>query len=143
MPNSETFSVPPIRDLIHEVICGCDDEPIIVDPFARNCSIGTITNDIDPETDALYHMDALDFLTRVVKTDSADLVLFDPPYSPRQVSEVYRRLGKSVNMETTQASFWTEFASWLTAVGTTIRYALSRSGIRKGKTNYLGRPVNG
>ena len=35
-----------------------------------------------------------------------DTVLYDPPYSPRQVSECYRRLGRTVNMETTQSSYW-------------------------------------
>ena len=36
----------------------------------------------------------------------ADMVLYDPPYSPRQVSESYKRLGRSVNMQTTQSSYW-------------------------------------
>ena len=34
------------------------------------------------------------------------MVLYDPPYSPRQVSEVYKKLDMSVNMQTTQASYW-------------------------------------
>lgn len=34
--------------------------------------------------------------------NSVDTVLYDPPYSVRQVSEVYRKLGQSVNMETTK-----------------------------------------
>jgi hypothetical protein len=33
-------------------------------------------------------------------------VLYDPPYSPRQVSECYKSLGQTVNMQTTQASYW-------------------------------------
>jgi len=40
--------------------------------------------------------------------NSVDTVLYDPPYSVRQVSEVYRKLGQSVNMETTQASYWSK-----------------------------------
>ena len=35
-----------------------------------------------------------------------DMVLYDPPYSPRQVSECYKKLGMTVNMQTTQASYW-------------------------------------
>ena len=31
---------------------------------------------------------------------------FDPPYSLRQLVEVYRAVGKSVNMQTTQNSYW-------------------------------------
>ena len=63
------------------------------------------TNDLDPSFNTTHNMDALDFL-KEFKDNSIDLVLFDPPYSPRQVSEVYKKLGKSVNMQTTQASFW-------------------------------------
>lgn len=40
--------------------------------------------------------------------NSVDTVLYDPPYLVRQVSEVYRKLGQSVNMETTQASYWSK-----------------------------------
>jgi len=56
---------------------------VIVDPFARNCKWGTITNDLDENTDAIHHMDALEFL-KSIKTRSADYVLFDPPFSERQ-----------------------------------------------------------
>ena len=34
------------------------------------------------------------------------MVLYDPPYSPRQVSECYKALNKTVNMQTTQSSYW-------------------------------------
>ena len=34
------------------------------------------------------------------------MVLYDPPYSSRQVSESYRKLGMTVNMETTQNCYW-------------------------------------
>ena len=52
-------------------------------------------------------MDALDFL-KLFDDNSVDTVLYDPPYSVRQVSEVYRKLGHSVNMETTQATYWSK-----------------------------------
>ena len=65
----------------------------------------TITNDLDSSLDADYHMDAIDFL-RLLDTSTVELVLFDPPYSPRQVSECYKSLDKTVNMETTQSSYW-------------------------------------
>ena len=38
--------------------------------------------------------------------ESVDTVLYDPPYSPRQVSECYKKLGKTVDMKTTQSSYW-------------------------------------
>ena len=50
-------------------------------------------------------MDAIDFL-KTFENESVDIVYYDPPYSPRQVSECYKKLGKTVNMQTTQSSFW-------------------------------------
>lgn len=62
--------------------------PVIVDPFARNCSWGTMTNDIDENTDAQSHMDALLWLESIDRS-IADYVLFDPPFSRRQAEEKY------------------------------------------------------
>lgn len=55
----------------------------IIDPFARNCTWGTIRNDLDPTTKAHYNLDALEFLKKM-ETNSAKIVLFDPPFSPSQ-----------------------------------------------------------
>lgn len=102
MPNSKTFQIKPIRELINKYAYG-----VIVDPFANDSKIGTITNDLDEQYDTDYHMDALDFL-KMLEDNSADTVLYDPQYSPRQVSECYTSLGKTVNMQTTQASYWSK-----------------------------------
>lgn len=102
MPNSKTFQIKPIRELINKYAYG-----VIVDPFANDSKIGTITNDLDEQYDTDYHMDALDFL-KMFGDNSIDTVLYDPPYSPRQVSECYTSLGKTVNMQTTQASYWSK-----------------------------------
>lgn len=100
MPNSNTFSIKPIKELIHKYANGK-----IIDPFANNNKIATITNDLDTQYDTDYHMDATDFL-KMFDDKSVDTVLYDPPYSPRQVSECYRKLGMTVNKETTQSSYW-------------------------------------
>jgi len=100
MPNSNTFDIKPIREIIDKYVNG-----VIVDPFANKNKIATITNDLDPAFDTDYHMDATDFLS-MLETSSADVVLYDPPYSPRQVAECYRKFGKTVNMETTQSLYW-------------------------------------
>ena len=50
-------------------------------------------------------MDATDFLA-MFQDASVDMVLYDPPYSARQVSECYRKMGYTVNMQTTQNSYW-------------------------------------
>lgn len=111
MPNSNTFDIRPIRKLIEKYDL-CTPEYVeqwyfSIDPFARNNKIAFYTNDLDPSTTADSHLDAIDFL-KLQSDTSCDLVLFDPPYSPRQVSECYKKLGKTVNMETTQSSFWSK-----------------------------------
>lgn len=100
MPNKNTFSIKPIGELIKRHLTGTS-----IDPFANSNKLATITNDLNTEFDTDYHLDALDFLKKF-DDESVDVVLFDPPYSPRQVSECYKDLGKTVNMQTTQASFW-------------------------------------
>jgi hypothetical protein len=56
----------------------------IIDPFARNCKWGTIRNDMDPSIKTVhYNLESLDFM-KLMKTNSAKIVLFDPPFSDRQ-----------------------------------------------------------
>jgi hypothetical protein len=63
--------------------------PQIVDPFARNCEWARQwTNDIDVNTKAKFHMDALEFLKSMEK-NYFDCVLFDPPFSPVQAERTY------------------------------------------------------
>lgn len=104
MPNPHTFSIKPIRELISRYI---SDKNMIIDPFSNSNRIAHITNDIDPHCDSDYHMDAIDFL-KMFDSQSVDCVLYDPPYSPRQVSECYTKLGKTVDMKTTQSSYWSK-----------------------------------
>lgn len=106
MPNKYTFSIKPINELIQRYLDWHSGDQII-DPFGGNSPFKDrcITNDLDPDRDADYHMDAIEFL-RKFKDKDVELILFDPPYSPRQVSECYKKLDLTVNMQTTQASFW-------------------------------------
>lgn len=100
MPNKDTLSIKPIRELAERFI---QEGDVVVDPFARNCSIATITNDLDPDTQAEYHMDAVDFCQMLVDDNvAADVVILDPPYSPRQMSECYKKVGMKKGMEGTQ-----------------------------------------
>lgn len=108
MPNKNTFDIKPIKELIERYICELKKEqinPIIIDPFANKNKLANITNDLDPQYDTNYNLDALDFL-KIFNDESIDMVLYDPVYSPRQLSECYKKLGKSVTMQTTQSSYW-------------------------------------
>ena len=60
----------------------------VADPFARNCLIGTHTNDIDPNTKAIDHKDALEWLK---EQDDIyfDAVIFDPPFSSTMAERKY------------------------------------------------------
>lgn len=100
MPNSETFTIPPIAKFVGRYLAGAK---VSVDPFARNSRLATWTNDLDPKTRAGMHMDAEEFCEKLSFNNvRADLGLFDPPYSPRQISEVYKSVGLEVGMEETQ-----------------------------------------
>lgn len=131
MPNKNTFSIKPINELINRYL---KEDLLVVDPFANANKLATITNDLDPQYDTDYHLDALDFLKQM-KDNSADLVLYDPPYSPRQVSESYRLLEMSVNMATTQSSYWSkqkrEIARIVKQGGYVISCAWNSGGIGK------------
>lgn len=104
MPNKNTFDIPAIYDLIMKYKPQ-DINAVVIDPFANQNQIANITNDLDEQYLTTYHLDALDFL-KLFDDNSVDMVLYDPPYSPRQVAECYKSLGKTVNMQTTQASYW-------------------------------------
>lgn len=84
MPNSNTFEINPIKKLIDKYTYG-----LIIDPFANKNKLASITNDLDEQYNTDFHMDALDFL-KTFTDNSVDCVLYDPPYSPRQVSECYK-----------------------------------------------------
>ncbi len=107
MPNSETFTIKPIKELISRYI---DKEKVNVDPFVRNsifkdyCSW---TNDLNQEIKASHNLEALDFL-KLIPDNSVDLVLFDPPYSFRQIMECYNGIGRTVFQKDTQGSFYSE-----------------------------------
>lgn len=102
MPNKNTFEIPPIKALLEEEV---DLSKYWIDPFANRNKIASVTNDLNLEYDTDYHLDALDFL-KLFEDASVDGVLYDPPYSSRQVSECYNDVGYTVTWDTTKASFW-------------------------------------
>ena len=100
MPSAETFSIPPIRAFLARYI---SREHVTLDPFARNNTWATFSNDLNPNTAARYHVDAGQFCSTLkVLGAKVDVALFDPPYSPRQISEVYASIGLPCTSEDTQ-----------------------------------------
>ena len=129
MPNKETFSIKPIASFIVEELEGCK---LVIDPFARNATIAHVTNDLNPECDTDFHLDALDFL-KTFDDDSVDGVLYDPPYSPRQLKECYDNVGLSLTFEQTNAGYWAslkkEIARILKGGGSVISFGWNTQGI--------------
>ena len=128
MPNKNTFSILPIKNLIlEEKTAG-----VWIDPFANSNKLATITNDLNPQYDTDYHLDALDFLKQF-DDQSIDGILYDPPYSPRQVSECYNHVGYNVTWDTTKASFWSnhkkEISRILKVGGKVITFGWNSGGI--------------
>jgi len=110
MPNKWTFTIKPIRELLEEEMDGS-----WADPFAGMHSPADMTNDLNPLMNAIHHKDALDFL-KELQNASYDGVLFDPPYSPRQLKECYGEIGQSLH--DTKSSVW---SNWKDEVSRVVR----------------------
>jgi hypothetical protein len=102
MPSRWTFKIKPIHDFVYEYV---GRGFIWVDPFAGFNSPAQITNDLNPESPAKFHLDAMEFL-KSLPEKSADGVLFDPPYSPLQIMECYKGFG--VEKYNTKMNFWSD-----------------------------------
>lgn len=129
MPNSNTFQILPIKELLKREVKSSD---CWIDAFANTSKIAKITNDLNPTYDTDYHLDALDFFKQF-EGNSVDGVLYDPPYSLRQVSECYKNVGIAVTSETTQSSWRSkhidEIARILKPNGKVICFGWNSSGV--------------
>jgi hypothetical protein len=104
MASRHTFTIGPIARLLEREVKTPD---YWVDPFAGWNSPAYWTNDLHPDSPALSHKPALEFLMEFgEQVGPGGGVLFDPPYSSRQVAECYRGMGREVTTEDTRATFW-------------------------------------
>lgn len=102
MPSRNTLNIKPIYEWAEPYLV---DATMSIDPFARNCELADVTNDLNPDTDAKWHKPANEFLKLF---DNADLVIFDPPYSLRQVKECYENYGVGFTQKDSQNAIrWT------------------------------------
>ena len=118
MPNALTFTIKPIKELVERY---AEQAKVIIDPFANQSKYGTITNDLNPDYDTDYHMDAIEFL-EILPGDSADMIILDPPYSNRQVSEHYKSQGKKI-------TGWHTGAGWMSKIKNETARILKNGGI--------------
>lgn len=125
MPNGKTFTIPPIKRLVEEYVLSVPHNGVIVDPFANSCEYGTITNDLNPEYQTDFHMDALKFL-KTRGEEEADLVLYDPPYSITQASTLYKSFGKEkLEVNVANMKYWAECKNEIARITKKGGYVLS------------------
>ena len=90
MPNKWTFTIKPIKQLLQEEMNG----GAWIDPYCGLYSPAIIKNDLNPNSNAHYNLDALEFLNHLDSYGGKyDGCLFDPPYSLRQLKECYESVG--------------------------------------------------
>jgi hypothetical protein len=94
MPNAATFSIKPIGDFVKRYLAASS---VSIDPFCGDKRWATHCNDL--RADKVH---AETFLNDLKTT--ADLLILDPPYSPRQISECYKAVGLPVTQKDTQGS---------------------------------------
>ncbi|MFJ8528288.1 hypothetical protein [Bacillus sp. NPDC094106] len=139
MPNKNTFEMKPVYELLKEEIQG----GFVIDPFANKNRWGHITNDLNEKFDTNYHMDALEFL-KIFPDESVDVVLFDPPYSARQIKEAYESVGLDTQGGTlTRASYWSnmkkEIARILRVGGKAISFGWNSGGMNNKDLFHINR----
>jgi hypothetical protein len=98
MPDKWTFRIAPIEKLLQKYVPSPNEW---VDPFAGWTSPARHRNDLNTDAPVEHHEDAELFLKRF---DRIEGILFDPPYSPRQISECYKGIGLKVGMKETQSA---------------------------------------
>lgn len=110
MPSRHTFSVKPIGDFVRRYLA---ESRISIDPFCGEKRWATHCNDLERD-----RVDAEEFLKMLAVQPvhdagkfgkfnlkgKADLLIFDPPYSPRQIAECYKSVGLEVGMKETQSA---------------------------------------
>ena len=113
MPNLRTFQIKPISELIVKY----KKEGLWIDPFPYP-----------------YSKDALEYLQNY-HDSSVDGVLFDPPYSPRQLKECYDSMG--MVLHDTKSSVWSNWKDQIARVirpgGLCLSFGWSSQGLGKNR----------
>ena len=115
MPNKKTFTIKPIKELLERVMPAYQNSDICLDPFPFE-----------------YSKDATDYLNEK-QDDCYYNAVFDPPYSPRQLKEVYKGKGEY----DTKASTWSNWKDLLSKKikkgGIVISFGWSSQGMGKNR----------
>lgn len=97
MPNRWTFQIPPIAAFLDRWLAL--PGMVVIDPFCGTSKRAQFCNDLGlGGRDAAAWCEALMWDLE----GACDAVLFDPPYSPRQISECYKSIGRAATTTDTQ-----------------------------------------
>jgi hypothetical protein len=132
VPNAWTFEIKPIRELLARYNVGKG----WADPFAGKSTLCEFRNDMNPERNQPHMMEAVVFAKHLQQLGvELNGVLFDPPYSYRQVSDHYKQMGLKATSMDTSANFTSRvkkaFAPFVKKGGYTISFGWNTNGFGK------------
>ena len=111
MPNHQTFKIPCIKLLIDEEL-----KNSFIDPFPYP-----------------YKQDAIEYL-KTIPDNSVDSLAFDPPYSQRQLKEMYHNAGLCLNHKMNN-SYWSHLKDEIGRIvkvgGKVVSFGWNSAGIGK------------
>jgi hypothetical protein len=73
----------------------------VLDLFARNQRVANVTNDLNPEFNTTYNMEANSCATLILEKygpESFDIIIFDPPYNNRAIKDHYDYIGVKLEL---------------------------------------------
>lgn len=138
MPNAWTFKIGPIARLLERYVPAGGENWI--DPYAGYNSPAEFRNDLDPDANAQFNVSALEFAD-ILKTSYThrifDGILYDPPYSFRQISEHYKALGRKATQLDTSMAFYEKaksaFCELVRQGGLAISFGWNSNGFGKAR----------
>jgi len=149
--NHWTFQIGPIKELLKEYV---GDGKNWIDPFAGMNSPAEFRNDHNPRMNAQWHLEAEHFCLGMAEgalgynpssengpfiypPPPFDGVIFDPPYSYRQVSEHYQMMGMKASQRDTSYNFYgrvmNAIAPAIKSGGLAISFGWNSNGFGKGR----------
>jgi hypothetical protein len=133
MPSAWTFTIKPIKKLIDRYV---GDGMGWIDPFAGYNSPAEFRNDLDPQANAQYHLEALEF-AQLMNGKKFKGILYDPPYSFTQIKEHYKAFGKRVTRFDTSMAFYAKaksaFSELIEPGGIAISFGWNSNGFGKSR----------
>jgi hypothetical protein len=132
MPNKWTFQMQSIKSLLQKYNVGKG----WIDPFAGMASPAEFRNDLNPNVAAEFNLKADDFINQL--KDKYVGILFDPPYSLRQVKECYESYGlKFTQYDTQECVRWNKLRDIISEKilpeGYAINFGWNSSGFGNGR----------